>query len=108
MPRVARNAPGGIIFHVMNRANGRLHLFKKPQDFLAFEQVLIEAHRRVPGCRVLDWCCMGNHWHLVLWPRRDGELTAFMRSRTRSAGSMPTARSAGATSTRVASRACRY
>src|SRR3954454_25025382 len=82
MPRVARNAPGGIIFHVMNRANGRPHLFKKPQDFLAFEQVLIEAHRRVPGCRVLDWCCMGNHWHLVLWPRRDGELTAFMRCLT--------------------------
>jgi len=22
---------------------------------------------------------MGNHWHLVLWPRRDGDLPAFMR-----------------------------
>src|SRR5208283_4877110 len=29
--------------------------------------------------RILDWCLMSNHWHLVLWPRKDGELTAFMR-----------------------------
>jgi len=78
MPRLARNCPGGLVYHVLNRANGRLRLFKKDDDFLAFERVLVEAHRRTP-IRILDWCLMSNHWHLVLWPRRDGELTAFMR-----------------------------
>lgn len=78
MPRVARKAPGGLVYHVLNRANGRLRLFKKEQDYAAFEQVLAEAHERVP-IRVLAWCLMPNHFHLVLWPRRDGELTAFMR-----------------------------
>jgi putative transposase len=78
MPRTARNAPGGLIYHVLNRANGRLRLFKKEDDFLAFERVLLLAHRRVP-IRILDWCVMSNHWHLVLWPKEDGELTAFMR-----------------------------
>jgi len=24
-------------------------------------------------------CLMSNHWHLALWPERDGQLTAFMR-----------------------------
>ena len=62
----------------MNRANGKLRLFKKPEDFIAFEQVLREAHERIP-MRILDWCLMPNYWHLVLWPERDGELTAFMR-----------------------------
>jgi putative transposase len=66
------------VYHVLNRANGRLRLFKKDDDFLAFERVLMEAHRRTP-IRILDWCLMSNHWHLVLWPRRDGELTAFLR-----------------------------
>jgi REP element-mobilizing transposase RayT len=66
------------VYHVLNRANGRLRLFKKEGDFLAFERVLLLAHRRVP-IRILDWCVMSNHWHLVLWPKRDGELTAFMR-----------------------------
>ena len=55
-----------------------MRLFKKEADFLAFQNVLAEAHGRIP-IRILDWCLMSNHWHLVLWPKRDGELTAFMR-----------------------------
>ncbi len=78
MPRVARKAPGGLVYHVLNRANGRLRLFKKEQDYIAFEQVLAEAHQRVP-IRILAWCLMPNHFHLVLWPKKDGELTDFMR-----------------------------
>ena len=78
MPPIARNAPGGLVYHVLNRANGRLRLFKKDDDFLAFQRVFLLAHRRVP-IRILDWCLMSNHWHLVLWPQRDGDLTRFMR-----------------------------
>jgi putative transposase len=63
---------------VLNRANGRLRLFRKEADFVAFEKVLAEALARVP-MRVLGWCVMGNHWHFVVWPREDGELTAFFR-----------------------------
>jgi putative transposase len=81
MPRPARNAPGGLVYHVLNRANGRLRLFKKPQDFLAFERVLAEAHAKVP-IRILGWCLMSNHWHFVLLPESDGQLTAFMRKLT--------------------------
>ena len=78
MPRMPRNAPGGLAYHVLNRANGKLRLFKKEDDYLAFEKVLAEAFERVP-IRILGWCLMPNHWHLVLWPKRDGELTDFMR-----------------------------
>jgi putative transposase len=78
MLRMARNAPGGLVYHVLNRANGRLRLFKTEKDFLAFERVLLLAHRRTP-IRILDWCVMSNHWHLVLWPERDGQLTEFVR-----------------------------
>jgi putative transposase len=78
MPRIARQAAGGLVYHVLNRANGRLRLFKKDEDFIAFERVLLEAHERVP-IRILDWCLMSNHWHFVLWPERDGQLTQFLR-----------------------------
>src|SRR5579864_4498621 len=78
MPRLARRAPGGLVYHVLNRANGRLRLFKKDDDYLAFQRVLVLAHERTP-IRVLGWCLMPNHWHLVLWPQRDGQLTAFTR-----------------------------
>lgn len=78
MPRTARHAPGGLAYHVLNRANGRLRLFKKEQDYQAFERVLALAHERTP-IRILSWCLMPNHFHFVLWPERDGQLTAFMR-----------------------------
>ena len=42
MPRIARVAPGGIVFHAINRAVARLPLLQKPADYLA-EHVLDEA-----------------------------------------------------------------
>jgi putative transposase len=71
-------APGGYAYHVLNRAVARLPLFRKEADFAAFERVLEEAWQRQP-IRILAYCLMKNHFHLVLWPRADGELTAFMR-----------------------------
>jgi putative transposase len=41
------------------------------------ERVLEESLERVPT-RLLSYCLMRTHWHLVLWPREDGELSAFM------------------------------
>ena len=61
---------GGYAYHVLNRANGRLRLFKKDADFAAFDHIIDEAHERVP-VRVLAYVVMGNHWHFVVWPRRD-------------------------------------
>ena len=63
---------------MLNRAVGRSRIFAKPRDFEAFEEVIREAKRRLP-MRVLAWCVLSNHWHFVLWPRGDGELSEFMR-----------------------------
>jgi putative transposase len=77
MPRVGRIAPGGVIYHVLNRGNGRKTLFHKDADYAAFVKLLAEVTESVP-VRVLAYCLMPNHWHLVLWPRQDGELSKFM------------------------------
>ena len=78
MARHARVAPGGLVYHVLNRAVARLPLFRKAEDYAAFERILLEAQARHPT-RLLAWCFMKNHWHLVIWPRKDGELSAFVR-----------------------------
>jgi len=78
MPRSARNTPGGIVYHTLNRAVARLTLFEKVADYEAFERVLHEAHERTP-IRILAYCLMPSHWHFVLWPEADGELTEFLR-----------------------------
>ena len=78
MPRAARNAPGGQVYHVLNRSVGRMHLFGTEDDFAAFQRVVVEAHRRHP-IRVLSYCVLSNHWHFVVWPEEDGQVTAFFR-----------------------------
>jgi putative transposase len=52
-------------------------LFFKDGDYEAFERVLAEALKHVPGMRLLCYTLMPNHWHLVVWPRGDGELSDF-------------------------------
>jgi putative transposase len=80
MPRRPRSAPGGYVYHALNRAAGRRReLFAKPVDYAAFERILAETQQRVAGVRLLAYCLMPTHWHLVLWPRRDGELSRFLR-----------------------------
>ena len=78
MPRRARIAPGEIIYHALNRANGRSQLFDKPEDYAAFERIMVAAMRRSP-IRMLAYCLMPNHWHMVLWPKKDGDMTEFLR-----------------------------
>ncbi len=78
MPRRARISTGGLAYHILNRRVGRLGLFDKPADYMAFEKILNEAHERT-AIRIAAYCLMPNHWHLVLWPRDDGELSEVMR-----------------------------
>jgi putative transposase len=78
MPRPLRTAPGGFVYHVLNRANGKRRIFENDRDYLAFERVLAEVQERLP-MRILAWCVMPNHWHLLLWPQNDGDLSNYMR-----------------------------
>jgi putative transposase len=78
MPRRPRLAAGDLAYHVLNRRVGRLELFEKPTDYAAFENILAEAHTQTK-IRIAAYCLMPNHWHLLLWPRHDGELSEVLR-----------------------------
>jgi hypothetical protein len=60
-------APAHTCFHVLNRAVARLTLFKKPEDYEAFERVLLEAWQR-DSLPIYSYCLMSNHWHFVVCP----------------------------------------
>jgi putative transposase len=78
MARKPRLTPGGFVYHVLNRSAGRFKFFRSAKDFDAFHRVLLQAHERHP-LRILSYCLMNNHWHFVVWPRYEGEVTAFFR-----------------------------
>lgn len=54
-----------------------MDLFDGGADYDAFEKILAEAVERVET-RLLAYCLMPNHWHLLVWPREDGELSRFV------------------------------
>lgn len=77
MPRNARVDVGGEIYHIINRANGRLQMFDTDADYQLFEQLLLET-KEITDMRILAYEIMPNHWHLVLHPKNDGDLGLFM------------------------------
>jgi putative transposase len=69
---------GGLAYHVLNRANPGLPMFEDEADYALFEAIMGEARRRT-SMRLLAYCLMPDHWHLVLWPSEDGQLSSLMR-----------------------------
>src|SRR5262249_34430764 len=77
MARRTRCSDAGYVYHVLNRAVGRATLFDK-SDYAAFEKILRQAWERF-DMRLLSFLIMPNHWHLVVWPEKDGALSANLQ-----------------------------
>ena len=77
MPRSPRTDIGEIVYHVINRSNARVQIFNTSDDYHLFEEALTQAKERV-DMRILAYCIMPNHWHLIVQPRQDGDLSKFV------------------------------
>jgi putative transposase len=78
MPRPKRIAPGGYCYHVLCRGNARQRVFRKEGDYTAFLALFDEAQEKLP-MRIVGYCLVPNHVHLVLWPKEDGDLSRWMQ-----------------------------
>jgi putative transposase len=78
MPRTVRASVGGYCYHALNRGNGRARVFHDSDDYHDFVRLLQKACARVP-MRLVGYCLMPNHFHLVLWPTGDENLSPWMQ-----------------------------
>jgi putative transposase len=76
MGRVKRADAAGAIYHMLNRANRRATIFEKNADYEAFERILVDAVAKFE-IDLFSYCLMPNHWHLVIRPKADGEMSRF-------------------------------
>jgi putative transposase len=81
MARTKRICPAGEFFHVLNRAVARLQIFEKPEDYDAFMRVLDESWQVVP-LPIFAMVVMPNHWHFVVQPTDDHQVSEFFRRLT--------------------------
>ena len=66
------------MYHALNRGNARAAVFHKDADYEAFERVIAEG-LELYDVQLYCYQLMPNHWHLVLRPNRDGEMSRFLR-----------------------------
>jgi len=81
MPRAKRICPAGEVFHVLNRSVARLTLFEKPDDYAAFMRVVEETWQKNP-LPIFAMSVMPNHWHFVVRPTTDTQLTEYFQRLT--------------------------
>ena len=85
MGRPKRAADGGLVYHVLNRANARMTIFEDDEDYAAFEQVLEQAVERTQ-MRLLAYCSQSLALRAVARARQGtGGLHATAHNYARSA-----------------------
>ena len=75
-PSSPRADGAGGLYHALNRGNGRAPVFHKDADYGAFERLLAEGRARYE-VQLFSYQPMPRHWHLVLRPNQDGEMSPF-------------------------------
>lgn len=87
----------GEFYHLYNRGNSKQVIYRDPEDYLRFLQLLRIAntdssfklkylkdeagvpHSGVPMVAIGAYCLMPNHFHILLSPLTDNGVTVFMR-----------------------------
>jgi putative transposase len=78
MPRAPRYAPPDSVHHVINRGNERRALFDGDIDYSRFLDLMARTKQRSP-VRILAYCLMPNHWHMILWPEGPHSISRFLQ-----------------------------
>jgi putative transposase len=78
MPRTARSIVANYCYHILNRGNQRARVFHEPADYDQFLALIHLAQERV-HVPLLAACLMPNHFHLVLQPRADDDVSRWAR-----------------------------
>ena len=77
MPRRQRSAAPVTFFHVINRSVRKTPLFARARDYGEFLGLLREGLKRHP-VKLLAYCLMANHWHLVVGPADPQSLSKLL------------------------------
>ncbi len=79
MPRPLRPIADGLIYHVINRGNGRQKVFLHEGDYVAFLKAMADLKERKPF-DLFGYCLMPNHIHLLLRPQPRQNVSRIMQS----------------------------
>jgi len=77
LPRINRGLTGQFVYHIYNRGNGRQKVFRTAEDYQFFLELMAKA-KQIHPVKIFAYCLMPNHFHVVLQPEEDGELSRWV------------------------------
>lgn len=83
MPRGMRIITDNSYYHIINRGNQKQRLFLEHVDYEEYINIL-KRYKRKFGFRLLGYCFMPNHVHMLLEPGEPRKLAKFMQCITQS------------------------
>jgi putative transposase len=78
MPRPPRQLVDGGYYHLMGRGNNRLSIFLIEEGFNVFKSLLRGSKKKFPW-KLLHYCLMSNHIHLLAQLERGTDLPLLMQ-----------------------------
>ena len=78
MARFARVVVPKVAHHITQRGNARQPVFREPDEFRTYLQLLAD-NCRAYRLRLLGYCLMSNHVHLVAIPERPDSMALALR-----------------------------
>jgi putative transposase len=81
MVRLPRFVSDELVYHAINRGNNRAPVFADRDDYQAFLESLAKTKSRYPF-RLLGYCLMSNHFHLLLRPGPEQSISRILQSLT--------------------------
>jgi REP element-mobilizing transposase RayT len=71
MPRIARVAPKGLVYHILTRGNNRQDIFKEERDYKKYLEIL-QRYKERYEFKIYHYVLKRNHIHLVVEPTEGG------------------------------------
>ena len=78
MPRNARCVAPGVAYHLTQRGTNGQRIFFNDSDRKAYLR-LLAANLKDAGVRILAWCLMSNHVHMIAIPEAGDSLATLLR-----------------------------
>src|SRR5262249_37588182 len=70
-----------LVYYAINRGNNRAGVFTDEDDHRAFLEAIEKTRRKYPF-RLLGYCLMTNHFHLLLRPESGQSISRILQSLT--------------------------